>query len=87
MSETAHEARGDPERLKKRLLTASEFADKLNVSEKTICSYASENRLPFVKIESNGRFDPNAISEWLNGKLSAPSGSKDARRIGIPTTH
>jgi orotate phosphoribosyltransferase-like protein len=36
MSEIAHEARGDRERLKKRLLTAKDLADKLNVSEKTI---------------------------------------------------
>jgi DNA-binding CsgD family transcriptional regulator len=36
MSEIAREGHGDLERLKKRLLTAKDLADKLNVSEKTI---------------------------------------------------
>jgi excisionase family DNA binding protein len=71
MSEIAHEAHGDLERLKKRLLTVKGLADKLNVSEKMIYSYVSQNRLPYMKIESNFRFDPSAISEWLKVKLSA----------------
>ena len=49
MSEIAHEAQGDLERLKQRLLTVKDFADKLNVSEKMIYSYLSQNRLPYVK--------------------------------------
>ncbi len=87
MREIAHEAQGDLERLKKRLLTVKDFGDKLKGSEKTIYSYVGQNRLPDVKIESNVRFNPNVISGWLKAKLSAPPGSKGASRAGISTSH
>ena len=69
MSDTAHERHGDLERLKRQRLTVKDLADKLNVSAKTIYSFAIQNRMPNVKIESNVGFDPNAISEWLKARL------------------
>ena len=40
----------------------------LAVSEKTVYSYVFKGIIPFIKIESNLRFRPEAIREWLQKK-------------------
>jgi len=51
-----------------RLLTATEVAHMLSISPKSIYRYATEGRLPYIKIESNLRFERQEIFDWLEAK-------------------
>ena len=50
------------------LLNVSELAKLLNISPKTVYAYVSKGLIPFIKIESNVRFSPQAIRGWLQKK-------------------
>lgn len=50
------------------LLTAKQLAQALSISEQSIYSYASRGLIPYIKIESNLRFNPRAIRAWLAEK-------------------
>ena len=50
------------------LLNASELAELLNISPKTVYAYVSKGLIPFIKIQSNVRFSPQAIRQWLQRK-------------------
>ena len=54
------------------LLNASELAKLLNISPKTVYAYVSKGLIPFIKIESNVHFSPQAIREWLQKKAHVP---------------
>ena len=54
------------------LLNAAELAELLNISPKTVYAYVSRGLIPFIKIESNVRFSPQAIREWLQNKSHVP---------------
>lgn len=54
------------------LLTAKQLGEILAISEKTIYAYVSKGLIPFIKIESNVRFRPRAIREWLDRKEYLP---------------
>jgi len=56
-----------------RLLTAKELSERLAISEKTIYAYVSKGLIPFIKIQSNVRFRPQAIHEWLALKEYIPA--------------
>lgn len=47
------------------LLTAAQVAHTLGISVKTVYSYVSRGLLPYVKIQSNVRFRPDAIQRWV----------------------
>jgi excisionase family DNA binding protein len=55
-----------------RLLTAKDLSEALAISEKTIYAYVSKGLIPYIKIESNVRFRPQAIREWLQQKEYLP---------------
>lgn len=50
------------------LLNASELAKLLNISPKTVYAYVSRGLIPAIKIESNVRFSPREIRQWLREK-------------------
>ena len=50
------------------LLHAAELAKLLNISPKTVYAYVSKGLIPFIKIQSNVRFSPQAIRQWLQRK-------------------
>lgn len=66
------------------LMTAKQLADALAISEKTVYAYVSKGLIPYVKIESNVRFRPQAIREWLALKEYIPNElqSNRSRRAG-----
>lgn len=47
------------------LLTVNDLAAMLQVKEKTIYAWASQRKIPFIKVGSIVRFDPNEIEQWL----------------------
>jgi excisionase family DNA binding protein len=55
------------------LLTTKQLAEALAISEKTVYAYVAKGIIPFIKIESNVRFRPHAIREWLRRKEYLPS--------------
>ncbi|MGE5645940.1 MAG: helix-turn-helix domain-containing protein [Acidobacteriota bacterium] len=56
-----------------RLLTAKELAQILAMSPKTLYSYVGRGIIPFFKIESNVRFRPRDVSDWLRRRSGRAS--------------
>ena len=54
------------------LITAKEVAELCGLSDKTVYRLASEGRIPYVKIQSNLRFNRRAIERWLHSKSFEP---------------
>jgi excisionase family DNA binding protein len=47
------------------LLTVKDMATRLQVKEKTIYAWASQGKIPSVKVNGVIRFDARAIEQWL----------------------
>jgi excisionase family DNA binding protein len=47
------------------LLTVKDMATRLQVKEKTIYAWASQGKIPCVKVNGVIRFDERAIEQWL----------------------
>lgn len=54
------------------LYDTEQLAQTLNVSPRFVRRLVSERRVPYLKIGKFVRFDPGAISEWLEGCAEAP---------------
>jgi len=48
-----------------RLLTVKDMATWLQMKEKTIYAWASQGKMPCVKVNGVIRFDEKAIEQWL----------------------
>lgn len=57
-----------------RLLKAEELADLLGLPLWRVYELAREKRIPRVRIGRSLRFDPNAVSDWLNAGGTLPPG-------------
>jgi excisionase family DNA binding protein len=55
------------------LLTVKDMATRLRVKEKTIYAWASQGKIPSVKINGVIRFDAKEIEEWLQ-ECQVPTG-------------
>src|SRR5437879_13736321 len=55
------------------LLTVKDMATRLQVKEKTIYAWASQGKIPCVKVNGVIRFDERAIEQWLQ-KCHVPIG-------------
>ena len=53
-----------------KILTAKELAEYLQVTEVTICKYASEEKIPGNKIGSRWRFEKDKIDDLLKNEGS-----------------
>jgi excisionase family DNA binding protein len=51
-------------------LTVGEVADLLSISRSTVYRLTDSNSIPFVKIGSSIRFDPDELKAWLVAKTS-----------------
>lgn len=65
-----------PDREPAGLMTASEVAELCSISDKTVYRLASEGRIPYVKIQSNLRFNRQAIERWIHAKSFEPKASR-----------
>ena len=62
------------------LMTAKQLAEALAISEKTIYAYVAKGLIPFIKIQSNVRFRPQAVRQWLGHKEYLPSDLRPGSR-------
>ena len=53
-----------------KILTTKELADYLQLTEVTIYKYASEGKIPGIKIGSRWRFEKNKVDEFLKNTNS-----------------
>jgi excisionase family DNA binding protein len=60
------------------LMTAQEVALLCGISDKTVYRLASEGHIPYVKIQSNLRFNRRAIERWLQTKSFEPKAIRKA---------
>ena len=71
------------------LLTVKDMATRLQVKEKTIYAWASQGKMPCVKVNGVIRFDERAIEQWLQ-KCHVPVGPPRMpatnRRTGAATS-
>jgi PTS system nitrogen regulatory IIA component len=51
-----------------KILTARELAEYLQLTEVTICKYATEGKIPGNKIGSRWRFEKDKIDDLLNNE-------------------
>lgn len=71
------------------LLTVKDMAVRLQVKEKTIYAWASQGKMPCVKVNGVIRFDERVIEHWLQachvpvGPLRMPATN---RRTGAPSS-
>lgn len=56
------------------LLTVKDIATRLQVKEKTVYAWASQRRIPCVRIGNVLRFDDSEIEQWLE-RCRVPIGS------------
>jgi predicted DNA-binding transcriptional regulator AlpA len=59
------------------MLTARDLEALLKIDVKTIYSYVQQGLIPYVRIQSNVRFDKREILEWIAARRYTP---KSARR-------
>ena len=51
-----------------QIMTTKELAKYLKLHEITVCKYASEGRIPSIRIGRVWRFDKEAIDKWISGQ-------------------
>ena len=56
-----------------KLLTIDELAERLGVTRRHIRRLVQERKVPFLKVGRFVRFDPAAISDWLDQSRVAAS--------------
>ena len=59
-----------------KLLTASEAADLLNVTEWRVYQLARQNRIPTVRLGRLVRFSPIAVDRWIDAGGSPLASSR-----------
>ena len=59
-----------------KMLTARDLEALLKIDVKTIYSYVRQGLIPYVRIQSNVRFDKREILEWIAAKRFAPKSSR-----------
>lgn len=60
-------------RCKKRALTVEELADLLGVAIRTLYKEVEDDHIPFFRVRTSIRFDPDQIADWLEGKMPSHS--------------
>ena len=71
------------------LLTVKDMATRLQVKEKTIYAWASQGKIPCVKVNGVIRFDARAIEQWLQTcqvPVGPPRLPATNRRTGAATS-
>ena len=48
------------------IMTTKELAEYLRLHEITICKYATEGKIPAVRVGRVWRFDKEAIDKWIS---------------------
>jgi len=62
------------------IMTTNEVAAYLKLHPITICKYASEGKIPAIRIGRVWRFDKDAIDKWITAGENVPVAGKGARK-------
>ena len=68
----------------RRIMTATEVADYLNVHKGTIYRMARIGKIPAFKIGDDWRFDKDAIDKWTTGRTSEVLKKRSAAARAAP---
>lgn len=60
-------------RSKNKALTVEELADLLGVAIRTLYKEVEDDHIPFFRVRTSIRFDPDQIADWLEGKMPSHS--------------
>jgi excisionase family DNA binding protein len=71
MSTTAPTTLVEELRARKGLLTVNELAELLSAHPMTLYKWVKRGTIPFLRVGSGVRFDPRAISLWLQRRSVA----------------
>jgi excisionase family DNA binding protein len=66
------------------LLTAKDVAERLRVKEKTVYAWASQGKIPTVRINGLRRFDGSEIDAWLESCRQAALPSRLVPKVNPP---
>jgi len=61
------------------IMTTKELAKYLRLHEITICKYATEGKVPAVRVGKVWRFDKEAIDKWISEGHKKPQKAKESR--------
>ncbi len=65
-----------------RLLSADEVAEVLGVRPRTISSWVTKNRIPYIKLgegrKSLVKFNPKRLNQWLEEQSNEPKQTENA---------
>jgi len=64
-----------------QIMTTKEIAKYLKLHEITICKYASEGRIPAIRIGRVWRFDKDAIDKWI-AEGTPPANKAGSKEVG-----
>ena len=70
-------------------LTVKDMATRLQVKEKTVYAWASQGKIPCVKVNGVIRFDAREIEQWLQQchvPIGRPCTSVESKRKGFATS-
>ena len=62
------------------IMTTNEVAGYLKLHPITICKYASEGKIPGIRIGRVWRFDKEVINKWITAGESIPVAGKGVKR-------
>lgn len=60
-------------RSKKKALTVEELADLLCIAIRTLYKEVEDDHIPFFRVRTSIRFDPDQVADWLEGKMPSHS--------------
>jgi excisionase family DNA binding protein len=65
-----------------RLMSADEVAEVLGVKPRTISSWVTQNRIPYIKLgegrKSLVKFNPNRLNQWIEEQAHEPKQTENA---------
>jgi excisionase family DNA binding protein len=62
------------------IMTTKDIAEYLKLHEITICKYATDGKIPGIRIGRVWRFDKDVIDKWITTGESIPVVGKGAKR-------
>lgn len=62
------------------LITASQIAECLNVSEHTVYRWCRSRKIPHFNLHNTYRFDPGEVQEWLESRHEGKTNGDADRR-------
>lgn len=60
-------------RSKRKALTVEELADLLGIAIRTVYKEVEDDHIPFFRVRTSIRFDPQQVADWLELKMPARS--------------